>query len=398
MPELSKSVASIENKLVKPIGDDKILMFNSDIAGIPGIVKLTLGEPDFNVPEHVKDAAVKSIEDNESHYTPQKGIPGLRKAISNYLATDYDVKYDPDTEVIVTIGATEAIYTSLYTILNPGDKVIVPTPTFSIYMDDIAILGGQAVEVDTSKDDFKITPDRLKEVLANEGKGAKAMIINYPGNPTGVVYTKAELEALADVIRDTPLLVISDEIYSQLVYGEKHTSFAKVLPGQTILINGLSKSHAMTGYRIGYIAAPKGFVDEAAKVHSFTVTCPSNPAQYAAQEALENGLDDPIEMRKVYQKRRDYIVEQLNNLGYDTVEPDGAFYVFPKIPAKFNLSSETFCRRLAKEALVGVVPGDAFGDAGEGYFRISYATSMDDIKEGISRLAKFTDSLLETID
>lgn len=398
MPELSKSVASIENKLVKLIGDDKILMFNSDIAGIPGIVKLTLGEPDFNVPEHVKDAAVKSIEDNESHYTPQKGIPGLRKAISNYLATDYDVKYDPDTEVIVTIGATEAIYTSLYTILNPGDKVIVPTPTFSIYMDDIAILGGQAVEVDTSKDDFKITPDRLKEVLANEGKGAKAMIINYPGNPTGVVYTKAELEALADVIRDTPLLVISDEIYSQLVYGEKHTSFAKVLPGQTILINGLSKSHAMTGYRIGYIAAPKGFVDEAAKVHSFTVTCPSNPAQYAAQEALENGLDDPIEMRKVYQKRRDYIVEQLNNLGYDTVEPDGAFYVFPKIPAKFNLSSETFCRRLAKEALVGVVPGDAFGDAGEGYFRISYATSMDDIKEGISRLAKFTDSLLETID
>ena len=398
MPELSKSVASIENKLVKPIGDDKILMFNSDIAGIPGIVKLTLGEPDFNVPEHVKDAAVKSIEDNESHYTPQKGIPGLRKAISNYLATDYDVKYDPDTEVIVTIGATEAIYTSLYTILNPGDKVIVPTPTFSIYMDDIAILGGQAVEVDTSKDDFKITPDRLKEVLANEGKGAKAMIINYPGNSTGVVYTKAELEALADVIRDTPLLVISDEIYSQLVYGEKHTSFAKVLPGQTILINGLSKSHAMTGYRIGYIAAPKGFVDEAAKVHSFTVTCPSNPAQYAAQEALENGLDDPIEMRKVYQKRRDYIVEQLNNLGYDTVEPDGAFYVFPKIPAKFNLSSETFCRRLAKEALVGVVPGDAFGDAGEGYFRISYATSMDDIKEGISRLAKFTDSLLETID
>lgn len=398
MPELSKSVASIENKLVKPIGDDKILMFNSDIAGIPGIVKLTLGEPDFNVPEHVKDAAVKSIEDNESHYTPQKGIPGLRKAISNYLATDYDVKYDPDTEVIVTIGATEAIYTSLYTILNPGDKVIVPTPTFSIYMDDIAILGGQAVEVDTSKDDFKITPDRLKEVLANEGKGAKAMIINYPGNPTGVVYTKAELEALADVIRDTPLLVISDEIYSQLVYGEKHTSFAKVLPGQTILINGLSKSHAMIGYRIGYIAAPKGFVDEAAKVHSFTVTCPSNPAQYAAQEALENGLDDPIEMRKVYQKRRDYIVEQLNNLGYDTVEPDGAFYVFPKIPAKFNLSSETFCRRLAKEALVGVVPGDAFGDAGEGYFGISYATSMDDIKEGISRLAKFTDSLLETID
>ncbi|MQS53488.1 aminotransferase class I/II-fold pyridoxal phosphate-dependent enzyme [Companilactobacillus mishanensis] len=398
MPELSKSVANIENKLVKPIGDDKILMFNSDIAGIPGIVKLTLGEPDFNVPEHVKDAAVKSIEENNSHYTPQKGIPGLRKAISNYLSTDYGVKYDPDTEVIVTIGATEAIYTSLYTIINPGDKIIVPTPTFSIYMDDIEILGGQAVEVDTSKDDFKITPEKLTQVLENEGKGAKAMIINYPGNPTGVVYSKDELEALANVIRDKELYVISDEIYSQLVYGQKHVSFASILPGQTILINGLSKSHAMTGYRIGYIAAPKGFVDEAAKVHSFTVTCPSNPAQFAAQEALENGLDDPIEMRKVYQKRRDYIVAELNKLGYETVEPDGAFYVFPKIPAKFGLSSDTFCRRLAKEALVGVVPGDAFGDAGEGYFRISYATSMDDIKEGISRLAKFTDSLLKKIN
>ncbi|MQS88814.1 aminotransferase class I/II-fold pyridoxal phosphate-dependent enzyme [Companilactobacillus mishanensis] len=398
MPELSKSVANIENKLVKPIGDDKILMFNSDIAGIPGIVKLTLGEPDFNVPEHVKDAAIKSIEENNSHYTPQKGIPGLRKAISNYLSTDYGVKYDPDTEVIVTIGATEAIYTSLYTIINPGDKIIVPTPTFSIYMDDIEILGGQAVEVDTSKDDFKITPEKLTQVLENEGKGAKAMIINYPGNPTGVVYSKDELEALANVIRDKELYVISDEIYSQLVYGQKHVSFASILPGQTILINGLSKSHAMTGYRIGYIAAPKGFVDEVAKVHSFTVTCPSNPAQFAAQEALENGLDDPIEMRKVYQKRRDYIVAELNKLGYETVEPDGAFYVFPKIPAKFGLSSDTFCRRLAKEALVGVVPGDAFGDAGEGYFRISYATSMDDIKEGISRLAKFTDSLLEKIN
>lgn len=396
MPELSKSVANIENKLVKPIGDDKILMFNSEIAGIPGIVKLTLGEPDFNVPEHVKDAAIESIKNNESHYTPQKGIPGLRKAISNYLATDYDVHYDPDTEIIVTIGATEAIYTSLYTIINPGDKILIPTPAFSIYMDDVKILGGVPIEVDTSKDDFKLTPEHLKDVLANEGKGAKAVIINYPCNPTGVVYTKAEVEALADTIRDTPLLVISDEIYSQLVYGEKHTSFASVLPGQTILINGLSKSHAMTGYRIGYIAGPKGFVDEAAKVHSFTVTCPSNPAQYAAQEALENGLDDPIEMRKTYLKRRDYIVEELNKLGYETVEPDGAFYVFPKIPAKFNMTSDTFCRRLAKEALVGVVPGDAFGDAGEGFFRISYATSMDNIKEGIKRLATFTDKLLET--
>lgn len=395
MPELAKSVENIENELVKPFGDNKILAFNSKIAGIPGIVKLTLGEPDFNVQEHAKQAAIKSINDNQSHYTPQKGIPGLRDAISNYLATDYGVKYDPATEIIVTIGATEAIFTSLYTILNPGEKVIVPTPTFSMYMDDIKLVGGVPVEVDTSKDGFKITPEKLTKVLEEEGTAAKALIINYPGNPTGVVYTKAELEALADVVRDKGVYVISDEIYSQLVYGEKHVSFASVLPGQTILINGLSKSHAMTGYRIGYIAAPKGFVDQAANVHSFAVTCPSNPAQFAAEEALKNGHEDPVEMRKTYKERRDFIVDALNKMGYETIKPDGAFYVFPKIPAGINLNSNDFCLKLAKEAKVGVIPGDAFGDAGEGYFRISYATSMEDIKEGMKRLAAFTDKLLQ---
>ncbi|MFC6323094.1 aminotransferase class I/II-fold pyridoxal phosphate-dependent enzyme [Companilactobacillus baiquanensis] len=393
MPKLAKSVAEIGNKLTRPIGDDKILVFNSEIANIPGIVRLTLGEPDFNVPEHVKEAAIKSIEDNQSHYTPQKGIPGLRKAISNYLAKDYDVHYDPETEVIVTIGATEAIYTSLSTIMNHGDKILVPTPAFSIYMDDIELLGGEAVEIDTSKDDFKLTPAKLKEVMAQE-PDAKAIIMNYPSNPTGVVYSKEELVALADVIRDQSLYVISDEIYSQLVYGEKHVSFAKVLPEQTILINGLSKSHAMTGYRIGYIAAPKEFVDQASKVHSFTVTCPSNPAQFAAQEALQNGLDDPIEMRKTYKKRRDYVVKEMNELGYKTVTPEGAFYVFPAIPKEFGLTSDEFCRKLATEGKVGVVPGDAFGAAGEGFFRVSYATSMENIQEAMKRLKAFTAKLL----
>lgn len=397
MPELSKSVENIENELVKPFGENKILAFNSKIAGIPGIVKLTLGEPDFNVPEHAKRAAIKSIEENQSHYTPQRGIPGLRDAISNYLATDYGVKYDPNTEIIVTIGATEALFTSLYTILNPGEKVIVPTPTFSMYMDDINLVGGIPVEVDTSKDGFKITPEKLNKVIDQEGSDVKALIINYPGNPTGVIYTKDELEALADVVRDKGIYVISDEIYSQLVYGEKHVSFASVLPGQTILINGLSKSHAMTGYRIGYMAAPKGFIDQAANVHTLTITCPSNPAQFAAEEALKNGHDDPVEMRKTYEERRDFIVDALNKMGYETVNPEGAFYVFPKIPTKINLSSEDFCYKLAKDGKVGVIPGDAFGDAGEGYFRISYATSMADIKEGMKLLAEFTDKLLQKI-
>lgn len=394
MPELDSSVKNVVNETIAPMGRSMIREFAEKFAKIPGLVKLTLGEPNFNVPEHVKDAAIESIKENESHYSDQKGFLSLREAISGYLDKQFDLKYDPETEIIVTIGATEAIFDSIAAIINPGDKVIIPTPTFALYIPIVKILGGVPVQVDTTDDGFCMTGKHLEEVIQAEGPDkVKAMMLNFPGNPTGFVYSKEQLQEIVDVVKDKNMFVISDEIYAELTYGYKHLSLAKLMPGKTILINGLSKSHAMTGYRIGYIAGPKDFVEEANKMHAFTVTAPSNPAQFAAEEALKNGIDDPIAMRKIYQERRDYLVGELNDMGYETILPEGAFYTFSKIPAKYNLDSIEFANKLAEEGLVGVTPGVAFGKGGEGHFRISYAASMEDIQEAMKRLRKFTDNL-----
>ncbi len=394
MPELDSTVKNVVNETIAPMGISQIRQFAEKFAKIPGIIKLTLGEPDFNVPEHVKTAAIESIKENDSHYSAQKGIIGLREAISNYLSKQFDVHYDPETEVVVTIGATEAIYDSLAAIVNPGDKVLIPTPTFALYIPIVKVLGGIPVQINTTDDDFQLTAERLEEVIAEEGADkVKALILNFPGNPTGFVYSEAQLQELVDVIKDKNMFVISDEIYAELTYGRKHVSLAKLMPGKTILINGLSKSHAMTGYRIGYIAAPKDFVTNAAKMHAYVVTAPSNPAQYAAKEALTNGIDDPIAMKKIYQERRDYIVEQLNDIGYKTILPEGAFYTFSKIPEEFHLTAVEFANKLAEEGKVGVTPGIAFGEGGEGHFRMSYASSMEDIEEAMKRLRVFTENL-----
>ena len=394
MPKLDPTVKNVVNKTIAPMGISQIRYFAQKFSKIPGIIKLTLGEPDFNVPEHVKEAAIKSINDNDSHYSEQRGILGLRKAISGYLNKRYDVNYDPETEIIVTIGGTEAIFVSLAAIINPGDKVIVPTPTFALYIPIIKVLGGIPVQVDTTPDGFRLTGKKLQEVIDREGEDkVKAMILNFPGNPTGFEYSKDQLEEIVDVVKDKPMYILTDEIYAELTYGVKHTSMTQLLPEKTILVNGLSKSHAMTGYRIGYVAAPADFVENAGKMHAYTVTCPSNPAQYAAQEALTNGIDDPQDMKVIYEERRDYIVAQLNDIGYKTLMPQGAFYTFSEIPAEFGLSSVEFAEKLAEEGKVGVTPGVAFGEGGEGHFRMSYASSMEDIKEAMSRLKAFTEKL-----
>lgn len=394
MPELDSSVKNVVNETIAPMGRSMIREFAEKFAKIPGLVKLTLGEPNFNVPEHVKTAAIESIKENKSHYSDQKGFLSLREAISGYLDKQFDLQYDPESEVVVTIGATEAIFDTFAAIINPGDKVIIPTPTFALYIPIVKILGGIPVQVDTTADGFQLTGKHLAKVIEEEGEDkVKALMLNFPGNPTGFVYSKDQLQELVDVVKDKNMYVVSDEIYAELTYSHKHFSMAKLLPGKTILINGLSKSHAMTGYRIGYIAGPKDFVEQANKMHAFTVTAPSNPAQFAAEEALKNGIDDPIAMKKIYQERRDYLVDQLNDMGYETILPEGAFYTFSKIPEKFGLSSIEFADRLATEGLVGVTPGVAFGKGGEGHFRISYAASMEDIQEAMKRLRKFTESL-----
>lgn len=389
MPELASELSQTVNQRLNQVGPSGIRAVNQKFAKIPGIINLTLGEPDFNVPEHVKAAAVKSIQENDSHYSPQKGTMYLREGIHHYLMASQGLDYDPATEIIATVGATEAVCASLLTILNPGDKVVIPTPAFALYFPLVTIAGATTVQVDTSADDFVLTPARLEKVLDEEGDSVKAVLLNYPGNPTGVEYPQDSIEALAKIIADHHLFVIADEIYSELTYGVDHFSIAKVIPERTILINGLSKSHAMTGYRMGYIAGPAEFIANATKMHAFMVTSPSNPAQAAAAEALHNGLDDPAEMKAVYQKRRDFVAKSMADMGLSMATPSGAFYAFVKIPASYGKDDKKFANDLAEQAKVGGVPGSAFGNGGEGYIRFSYAASDAELQEAMKRMKTF---------
>ena len=389
MPELPSALHNIVNKGVAALPPAQIRAFDDEISAIPGIVKLTLGEPDFNVPEHVKQAAIKSIEDNDSHYSASRGDLPLRKAISKYLERTRHVEYDPASELIVTIGATEAITATTFALFNPGDKVIVPTPTFSLYFPAISLTGAEPLKVDTSEDGFLLTPERLEQLIAKYGDSIKAVLLNYPNNPTGRCYSQSELQALAAVLKKHQLLGIVDEIYSDLIYDQPFYSLAEALPDQTILISGLSKSHAMTGWRLGYVAAPQQLINQISKMHSFMVTAPNDTAQAAALEAFEHGQDDPIEFRSHYQKRRDKLAAALKDMGFQIAVPDGAFYIFAEIPAEYGDDDFKFARDLAHQAKVGVIPGHAFGPGGEGHIRLSYAASDDDIDQVIARLRPF---------
>lgn len=389
MPRLLSNLKDTYNEKLDLVGPSGIRAFDKKISSIDGIVKLTIGEPDLNTPEHVKKAAMDSIKNNDSHYSAQTGKLELRQAISNYLKKEQNLDYNPQSEVVVTVGATEAIYATFETMLNPGDKVILPTPTFALYYPIIKLLGAQPIMVDTSKDNFELTAEHLEQVIEREEDAVKAILINYPGNPTGVEYSKENLEALANVVKNHDIFMITDEIYCELTYGVEHYSIARLLPEQTIYINGVSKSHAMTGYRIGYVCGPEEFMQKLTKVHAFMITSPSNPAQVAAYEALANGLNDPIEMREIYRRRRDYIVSALETMGFDMATPRGAFYVFAKIPAQCNQNDAEFALELAENAKVGVIPGSAFGDGGQGYIRLSYAASDEDIKVAMNQMKNY---------
>ncbi|MRG62041.1 amino acid aminotransferase [Limosilactobacillus reuteri] len=393
MPELSADLYGTVSHKLDALQPSGIREFNKEVSKIPGIIKLTLGEPDMATPEHVKQAAIRSIEEDDSHYAPQMGKPELLEAISDYIQNTRDVHYDPQTEIIATVGATEALDATLFAILNTGDKVVVPTPIFSLYFPLIKMTGATVVQVDTSADNFVLTPEKLEEVLEEEGKGVKAVILNYPSNPTGREYPQEVLAGLAEVIKKHHLYAIADEIYSELVYGVEHYSIATMIPERTIFISGLSKSHAMTGYRLGYVAAPAEIMANISKMHAFLVTTVTNNVQVAAAEALTNGLDDPLEFRKIYQHRRDLLVAGLKKLGFEMLTPEGAFYLFAKIPAQFGTDDVAFAKQLAKEAKVGVTPGSAFGKGGDGYVRLSYASSDKNLTEAIKRIGEFLDHL-----
>lgn len=365
-----------------------ILAFAAYTSKLPDMVKFTIGEPDFNTPEHIKKAAEASIANNHSHYAPSNGTAGLRKAAASFLAKKYDQKYDPD-EILITNGVTESIYDLLTAVVNPGDVIVVPTPIFPLYIGDAKMLGAKVIQIDTSSDGFKLKPEKLQRVLDQYGDKVRMLVMNYPTNPTGVMYSQEELDELASVIRDRPIFALCDEIYSELNYDQPHASMEKSLHEQVILMNGVSKAWAMTGYRIGVVAAPKKILDQIAKIHQAITTSEPTPMQDAAEEAFANGMDDALPMKQEFQKRRDVLYEGLEKIGFKCIKPQGAFYVFAKIPAGLEQDDQKFIYDLAEKAHVAVVAGSFFAKGGEGYIRLSYATSMDQIKEGLKRLEQY---------
>lgn len=378
------------NKNLDKIEVSLIRQFDQSISDVPGIMKLTLGEPDFTTPDHVKEAAKAAIDANQSHYTGMAGLPALRQAAADFVKTKYNLSYNPDNEILVTIGATEALSATLTAILGPGDTVLLPAPAYPGYEPIANLVGAEIVEIDTTDNDFVLTPEMLEKAILEQGDKLKAVLLNYPTNPTGVTYSRKQIKELADVLKKYDVFVISDEVYAELTYSnEPHVSIAEYLPEQTILINGLSKSHAMTGWRIGLIFAPAVFTAQLIKSHQYLVTAAATMAQFAAIEALSVGKDDALPMKAEYLKRRDYIMDKMSALGFKIIKPDGAFYIFAKIPAGYEQDSFKFCQSFAREKAVAFIPGVAFGQYGEGYVRLSYAASMETITTAMDRLKEF---------
>ncbi len=384
------------NKNLDKIEVSLIRQFDQSISSIPGVLRLTLGEPDFTTPDHVKEAAKAAIDANESHYTGMSGLLALRQAASQFVKEKYNLSYDPETEILVTIGATEALSATLTAILEEGDKVLFPAPAYPGYEPIVNLVGAEIVEIDTTDNDFVLTPEMLEKAILEQGNQLKAVILNYPANPTGVTYSREQMTALADVLKKYDVFVVCDEVYSELTYTDQpHVSIAEFLPEQTIVINGLSKSHAMTGWRLGFTFAPAAFTAQLIKSHQYLVTAANTMAQFAGVEALTAGKDDAEPMKREYIERRDYIIEKMTELGFKIIKPDGAFYIFAKIPAGYNQDSFAFLKDFAQKKAVAFIPGAAFGQYGEGYVRLSYAASMDTIKEAMKRLKEYMEEYAE---
>ena len=378
------------NKQLDKIQVSLIRQFDQAISEIPGVLRLTLGEPDFTTPDHVKEAAKRAIDQNQSYYTGMSGLLTLRQAASDFVKEKYQLDYNPENEILVTIGATEALSATLTAILEEGDRVLLPAPAYPGYEPIVNLVGAEIVEIDTTENGFVLTPEMLEKAILEQGDKLKAVILNYPANPTGITYSREQLAALADVLRKYEIFVVCDEVYSELTYtGEAHVSLGTMLRDQAIIINGLSKSHAMTGWRLGFIFAPAVFTAQLIKSHQYLVTAANTMAQHAAVEALTSGKNDAEPMKKEYIQRRDYIIEKMTALGFEIIKPDGAFYIFAKIPAGYNQDSFAFLKDFAQKKAVAFIPGAAFGRYGEGYVRLSYAASMETIREAMKRLEEY---------
>jgi aminotransferase len=371
---------------IKPSGIRKFFDLASQM---DNVISLGVGEPDFVTPWNVCEASLASMEQGYTAYTANAGLIELREAISHYLEKRFYTTYDPKTELLVTVGASQAIDLSFRAILNPGDEVLVVEPSFVAYAPTVSLAGGVPVPVPTShENNFKLMPDMLERAITTK---TKAILLCFPSNPTGATMTKEELEQIAEIIKKHDLLVLSDEIYAELSYDHEHYSIARIqgMRERTILISGFSKAFAMTGWRLGYIAGPPIFLQAMLKIHQYTMMCAPTMAQYGALEALTNGLDDVGKMFRSYRQRRNYFVKACREIGLECHTPGGAFYAFPSIRAT-GLTSEKFAELLLEEERVAVVPGNVFGSGGEGHIRCSYARSLEELQEAIKRMGRFT--------
>ena len=374
---------------IKPSGIRKFFDMLSDM---DDVVALTVGQPDFVTPWHIREAAIDSLEKGKTYYTSNAGTPELRDAISDYMKRRFDLDYCGKDEIFVTVGGSEAIDIAIRALVTPGDEVIVPMPSFVCYEPIARMAGAEVVVIDTKQENnFKLTPEELRSAITPK---TKLLVLPFPNNPTGAILTKEELEALAEVLRDTNIAVLSDEIYAELTYGRRHVSIASIegMRERTIIASGFSKAYAMTGWRLGYLCAPAPLLKEMLKLHQYAIMCAPTVSQFAATEAMVNGDDDIAYMAAEYNRRRKFILDGLRNIGIECFEPEGAFYIFPNI-GKFGLSSEEFCERLLYEHKCAIVPGTAFGESGEGFARISYAYSVKHIAEALERIEAFVKTL-----
>lgn len=374
---------------IKPSG---IRKFFDIVSEMKDAISLGVGEPDFDTPWHIRDEGIYSLEKGRTFYTSNSGLKELKEEICHYTKRKQGVTYDPDHEVLVTVGGSEAIDIGLRAMLNPGEEVLIPQPSYVSYEPCTVLAGGVPVIIELKgENEFRLTAQELEDAITDK---TKVLILPFPNNPTGAIMERKDLEEIAEVIRRHDLFVISDEIYAELTYKEKHVSIVEIegMQERTILINGFSKAFAMTGWRLGYACGPKEIVEQMTKIHQFAIMCAPTTSQYAAVEALRNGDDDVQEMRMAYNQRRRYLMNAFREMGLECFEPFGAFYVFPCIK-EFGMTSEEFANRFLEEEKVAVVPGTAFGDCGEGYLRISYAYSLDNLKIAIGKLAAFVERL-----
>ncbi len=378
---LSKTVVSLKKSGIRKFFD----LLNDP--SMKDVVGLTVGQPDFVTPEHIRAAGIDSLNEGKTNYTGNAGTPELREEISKYLKRRFDLDYAP-AQTIVTVGGSEAIDLANRACVEPGDEFIIPTACFVCYEPIVKMSGGVPVIVETKfEDSFKLRPEALRAAITPR---TKMLVLAYPNNPTGAILTKEELEELADVLRDTNVVILSDEIYAELTYGRKHCSIANIdgMAERTIIASGFSKAYAMTGWRMGFLAAPAPITEQMLKIHQYAIMCAPTTSQYAAVEALRNGDGDIQMMAEEYDRRRKYILEGLRNIGIECFEPEGAFYIFPYV-GKYGLTSDEFCNRLLYEHKCAIVPGTAFGESGEGFARISYAYSVDHIKKALERIEAF---------